>query len=57
MRSAGEAEAQCAWLTKNQLADGVISEDMDTLAFGATALIREFTRDKPCMEIQQKELL
>jgi len=25
LRSYGEAEAQCAWLAKNSLADGVIS--------------------------------
>ena len=47
--SYGEAEAQCAWLAKNNLADGVISEDMDTLAFGTNLLIREFSRDKPAV--------
>ena len=46
VRSFGEAEAQCAWLTTNNLTDGVISEDMDTLAFGADLLIRDFARDK-----------
>ena len=46
VRSYGEAEAQCAWLAKNNLADGVISEDLDTLAFGANFLIRDFARDR-----------
>jgi 5'-3' exonuclease len=38
--SFSEAEAQCVFLTKKGLAEGVISEDLDNLAFGANLLIR-----------------
>jgi len=30
----GEAEAACVWLVKNNLADTVLTEDMDTLVYG-----------------------
>ena len=46
VRSYGQAQAQCSWLSRNKLADGVMSEDLDTLAFGAELLVRNFGRDK-----------
>jgi flap endonuclease-1 len=42
----GEAEAQCAELCKAGLAYGVASEDMDSLTFGSTHLMRGFNSKK-----------
>lgn len=39
----GEAEAQCAELAKGGAVYGVITEDMDCLAFGAPRLLRHFS--------------
>jgi len=36
----GEAEAGCVWLVRNNHADTVMTEDMDTLPLGAPTLIR-----------------
>lgn len=41
----GEADPQCAYLVKNDIADGVISEDMDLLTFGCKQLIRGSTQN------------
>lgn len=57
VESPGEAEAQCAWLTKVGLADAVIGEDYDTLAFGGTSLIRNFSRGEASMEIDREALI
>ncbi|KAI9011762.1 hypothetical protein DFJ74DRAFT_645673 [Hyaloraphidium curvatum] len=38
--SRSEAEAECAELSRRGLVDAVLSEDIDTLLFGATALVR-----------------
>ncbi|OAG29986.1 flap endonuclease-1 [Nematocida displodere] len=38
----GEAEAYCAMLNQTGQVNGVVSEDMDSLAFGATVLLRNF---------------
>jgi|SaaInlStandDraft_6_1057023.scaffolds.fasta_scaffold00220_24 flap endonuclease-1 len=35
-----EADSQCAWLVKNGYADGVLTEDMDILTFGAKKIYR-----------------
>jgi len=35
IQAKSEAEAQCAWLSKNKYVDGVIGEDLDTIVFGA----------------------
>lgn len=35
-----EADSQCAWLVKNGYADGVLTEDMDILTFGAKRIYR-----------------
>lgn len=39
-----EADPQCAYLVKNNIADAVISEDMDLLTFGCDKLIRGVTQ-------------
>ena len=51
IQSPSEAEPQCAWLVKNNLAHGVVSEDLDTLTFGSEKLIRNFNRQGPCLEV------
>ncbi|CAG9327369.1 unnamed protein product [Blepharisma stoltei] len=53
-----EAEAQCAHLVKLGKAQAVASEDMDSLTFGATYLLRGFNSKKePIVEISYNELL
>lgn len=43
-----EAEAQCAYLNQNGVVDAVISDDSDTLLFGATVVYRKvFSEDGP----------
>jgi flap endonuclease-1 len=41
-----EADSQCAWLAKNGLVDGVLTEDMDILTFGSPKIIRNLTSHK-----------
>ncbi|ORD94214.1 FEN1 [Enterospora canceri] len=41
-----EAEAFCAWMCKEGFVDGVATEDMDTLCFGAPCLLRNFNSSK-----------
>ena len=41
-----EADSQCAYLAKNGLVDGVLTEDMDILTFGSTKIIRNLTSHK-----------
>ena len=54
----GEAEAQCAWITKLGLAYGTASEDMDSLTFGSQVLLRGFNSKKePILHIELKEVL
>eukprot|EP00736_Rhodelphis_marinus_P012244 Rmarinus@m.2936 len=38
----GEAEATCAWLTREGLADAVVSPDADSFLFGATCVIPDW---------------
>jgi flap endonuclease-1 len=53
-----EAEAQCAELCKMDLAYGVASEDMDSLTFGSTYLLRGFNSKKePITQIELKAML
>ena len=39
----GEAEAECAWLQSEGAVDAVLSEDVDTLMFGCTLSLRNWT--------------
>lgn len=61
IESATEAEAQCAVLCKAGKVYGVGSEDMDTLTFGSTKLIRNLNRSEalklPVLEISLDSVL
>lgn len=46
VQAPAEAEAECAWLQRLGVVDYVISDDSDTLVFGATAVLRWFNRVK-----------
>ncbi|XP_051553148.1 probable flap endonuclease 1 homolog isoform X2 [Myxocyprinus asiaticus] len=46
IRAPGEAEALCAHLVKSGAVNAVASEDMDTLAFGGTVLLRQLNSKK-----------
>lgn len=46
VQAPAEAEAECAWLQKLGVVDYVVSDDSDTLVFGATAVLRMFNRVK-----------
>jgi len=41
----GEAEAECALLQKEGIVDAVLSEDVDTLMFGSTITMRNWTSE------------
>ena len=54
----GEAEAQCAEICKMGLAFGTASEDMDSLTFGSTHLLRGFNSKKePITQINLEQVL
>jgi flap endonuclease-1 len=60
IQAVGEADPQCARLTYNpfKVAYGVVSDDMDMLAFGASNLIRDLkSTKKSCTIINLKKLL
>ncbi|CAL9688505.1 unnamed protein product [Knipowitschia caucasica] len=46
VQAPGDAEALCAQLVKSGAVDAVASEDMDTLPFGASLLIRQLNASK-----------
>lgn len=48
IESIGEADSQCAYMVKNNLAYAVASEDMDILTFGAKKLIRKLSAKNEC---------
>lgn len=53
-----EADSQCAYLVKSGIADGVITEDMDILTFGAKKIYRNLiSRKKQTLEIKLDKLL
>lgn len=39
----GEAEAFCAYMNQDQMVDGIISQDSDCFAYGATKVYRNFS--------------
>lgn len=43
--SPGEAEAECAFLQKNGVVDAVLSEDVDTIMFGCTQTMRNWSAE------------
>ncbi|TDH73378.1 hypothetical protein CCR75_008693 [Bremia lactucae] len=47
-----EADAQLAYLVKNGIADGVISEDSDCLPFGCQTVLFKMDRDNVAQEIK-----
>lgn len=44
LQAAGEAEAQCAYIQKLGIVDFVITNDVDSLVFGATQVLRNYSR-------------
>jgi flap endonuclease-1 len=52
-----EADTQLAYMTKNNLVDYVISEDMDLLTFGCTNLIRNYSGKKDIKLIKLEDIL
>ena len=53
-----EADSQCAYLSKKGLVDGVFTEDMDILTFGANKIIRNLTSyKKNTIEISLSDVL
>jgi flap endonuclease-1 len=58
VQAPGEAEAYCAYLVKQGKAFGTVSEDMDSLTFGSTILIRGMTmaKQKAGIELVQIDL-
>lgn len=59
IKAPGEAEALCAHLAKIGTVNAVASEDMDTLAFGGTVLLRQLNakRDSEITEYSLPKLL
>lgn len=53
-----EADSQCAELVKSGLADGVLTDDMDIMTFGATKVYRNLTSyNKDTIEISMNDVL
>lgn len=44
VEACGEGEAQCAWLQKHKYVDFVLSNDSDTLIFGCTKMLRNYSK-------------
>ncbi|XP_008279075.1 probable flap endonuclease 1 homolog [Stegastes partitus] len=59
IQAPGDAEALCAHLVREGTVDAVASEDMDTLPFGASVLIRQLNakRDSEVIEYSLPKLL
>ncbi|XP_030630354.1 probable flap endonuclease 1 homolog [Chanos chanos] len=59
IKAPGDGEALCAHLVKSGVVDAVASEDMDTLAFGGTILLRQLNakRDSEVTEYSLPKLL
>ena len=53
-----EADSQCAYMVKNNIATSVLTEDMDILTFGADKIYRNLaSRKKKTLEINLKDIL
>lgn len=57
IQAPGEADSQCAALNKKKKVYGVVTEDMDVLAFGAPVMLRNFTNKKKVIEIRLNRIL
>lgn len=57
IQAKSEAEAQCAWLNKNKLVEGIIGEDIDSIVFGADILVKNFNRSDIATEIDLNKVL
>lgn len=54
----GEADSQCAYLAKAGLVDGVLTEDMDIMTFGAPKVYRNLSSyNKDNLEISMSDVL
>ncbi|KEP66622.1 UNVERIFIED_CONTAM: XPG N-terminal domain-containing protein [Hammondia hammondi] len=53
----GEAEATAAYLTEQNLADAVISDDSDALVFGAREIYRNFFENKKSVEMYEASFI
>ncbi len=54
----GEADSQCAYLAKAGLVDGVLTEDMDIMTFGAPKIYRNLASyNKDNLEISMSDVL
>lgn len=56
-QSIGEADSQCAAFNINNNVHGIATEDMDTLAFGAPLILKNFSNNGDVIEIHLKEIL
>lgn len=56
VQAPAEAEAECAWLQRLGVVDYVVSDDSDTLVFGATQVLRMFNRVK-YFDLENKPVL
>lgn len=53
-----EADSQCAYMVKNNIASSVLTEDMDILTFGANKIYRNLaSRKKKTLEINLQDIL
>jgi 5'-3' exonuclease len=53
-----EAEGMCSWLCKKNLVDGVLTEDTDVLAYGATKFLSKLNMlNSTCVQIDYTEVL
>lgn len=54
-----EADSQCAYMSRNNIVDYIISDDMDMLVFGCNKIIRKFTisPNKKMQLIELKQVL
>ena len=52
-----EADAQLAYLEKEGIIDGILSEDSDLLVFGAKKLITKLDQHGSCVEINRGDLI
>lgn len=54
----GEAEGMCSWLSRRGLVDGVLTEDTDVLAYGASALLGKLDSSAAqCIKITYAQIL